>query len=322
MNMQRFSMFALTICAMVLFLGPRAIAQIDGAFIQQAAPQRAAPASNDIPDYESDYAAASRLQSKGGSTPEADARPGEYYFLLGADAFRKHNYAFAIQMYQVSASWAYKPAEYNLGVMYARGQGVPVDLSRGLAWMALASERNEKHYVDAREAVYAEMSKEQFDQANVVWRELKPTYGDDVALRRAKARWAEVRANVTGSHVGSIGNLQVGIPSASSENPSAPILKGQAQREHHPGLSPQNVKDGGARSAGSTAAEVLGGQGTDGSVAYRQLRESDNPYDPKFDKNLQLGVATVGNPTTDKEDPSKAPAKNSVDADKQDKHDP
>jgi hypothetical protein len=296
-------------CAAAALASPNLHAQIDGAFIQKAAPERAAPASSDIPDYESDYAAAARLQSKGGSTPEADGRPGEYYFLLGADAFRKGNAAFAIQMYQVSASWAYKPAEYNLGVMYARGQGVPVDLPRGLAWMALASERAEKHYVDAREAIYAEMSKQQFEQANVIWRELKPTYADEVALRRAKARWAEVRANMTGSRVGSTGNLQVGTPSPSSPNASLFIMRGRAQPEAHPGLSPQNVKgDGvGFRTAGSTSAEVLGGEGTPGVVAYRQLRESDNPYDPKFDRAM-LGTATVGQPTPAKKENPKEPA--------------
>src|SRR5262249_33121114 len=141
---------------------------------------------------------------RGISSAESDARPGEYYFMLGAHAFRNHDYAHAVGMYQVSASWAYKPAEYNLGVMYARGQGVAVDLPRAMAWMALAAERNEPHYVDAREAVYAELTKEQFEQANAMWREMKKTYGDEVALRRAKARWAEARSQITGSRVGSV----------------------------------------------------------------------------------------------------------------------
>jgi hypothetical protein len=269
-------------------------AQIDGAFIQKAAPERAASAvSNDIPDYESDYAAASRLQNKIGSTPEADARPGEYYFLLGADAYRKRNYAFAIQMYQVAASWAYKPAEYNLGVIYARGDGVPVDLPRALAWMALASERDEKHYVDAREAVYAEMSKAQFEQANVIWRELKPTYGDDVALRRAKTRWAQVRAGATGSHLGSVvGHLDVGTP-AGGMNDASNIRSGSPEKD-----KAFQAKWGGANHTSSSSAEIFGGgMVVDGTTAYRQLRESNNPYDPKF-LNPTLGTATVGKPTT------------------------
>src|SRR5262249_15156737 len=124
-----------------------AAAATDGMFI--ATPQEA-------PSYDSNYGADVRLRGVG-TSPEADARPGEYYFLLGAHSYRRRDYAHAVAMYQVAASWAFKPAEYNLGVMYARGQGVPVDLPRAMAWMALAAERNEPHYVDAREAVYAEL---------------------------------------------------------------------------------------------------------------------------------------------------------------------
>jgi hypothetical protein len=227
------------------------------------------------------------------NTPEADARPGEYYFLLAVHAFRKNDFAFAIQMYEVAASWAFKPAEYNLGVMYSRGQGIPVDLPRGMAWMALAAERNEKRYVDAREVIYAELSKEQFEQANGVWRELKKTYGDEVALRRAKARWAQVKASMTGSRVGSVGNLSVGMPNANMGDPS----------------NQKNQKTGAnIHTSVGTAAEITGGNGVDGSVAYRQLRESDNPYDPKF-KPLPIGTATVGEPSEVKAaKPDPAPA--------------
>jgi hypothetical protein len=230
-------------------------------------------------------------------TPEADARPGEYYFMLGARAFQKKDYEFAIQMYQVAASWAYKPAEYNLGVMYARGQGVSADLPRAMAWMALAAERDDKHYVDAREAVYAEMTKEQFDEANVIWRELKKTYGDEVALSRAKSRWAEVRSQVTGSHAGSVGNLEVSSPGEGLSNASSPgrpaYLVPSGERKSPAsrivGVTMNN-------SGPTTPGEVNGGQGVDGSIAYRHLQQSDNPYDPKF-KESAIGIATVGQPT-------------------------
>lgn len=230
-------------------------------------------------------------------TPEADARPGEYYFMQGARAFQKKDYEFAIQMYQVAASWAYKPAEYNLGVMYARGQGVPTDLPRAMAWMALAAERNDRHYVDAREAVYAEMTTEQFDQANVIWRELKKTYGDEVALSRAKSRWAEVRSQVTGSHAGSVGNLEVSVPGNGLSNANSPgrpayrVPSGERKIQTSPivGITLNN-------SGPISPGEVTGAQGEDGSIAYRRLQQSDNPYDPKF-KDSAIGIATVGQPT-------------------------
>jgi hypothetical protein len=178
-------------------------------------------------------------------------------------------------MYQVAASWAYKPAEFNLGVMYARGQGVPADLPRAMAWMALAAERNDKRYVDARELVYAQLSKAQFEQANAIWQDLKKTYGDETALRRAKARWVEVRTHITGSRVGFAGHVDIGTPPPSSGDPSA--AKGTP----------------GVHKTATTSAEIFnGGDAVDGSIAYRRLRESDNPYDPKFER-LPLGTATV-----------------------------
>ena len=315
MNVQGLSRigFALACCGIALVC-QSAYAQMDGAFIQRTNPERPAPKGSDIPDYDSDYAAAARLSESADSTPEADARPGEYYFRLGAHAVRKRDFTFAVQMYQVSASWAYKPAEYNLAVMYARGQGVPVDLPRAMAWMALAAERNEQHYVDAREAVYAEMSKEQFEQANVIWRELKPTYGDEVALRRAKARWAQVRANMTGSRVGSAaGNLTVSIPQGNSGNPgNAKMINGLS------GLSASGKtehNDGGHPGA-STAGEVVGSNTANGVTAYRQLSQTDNPYDPKLDRGA-LGTAIVGPPT-----PVKAGSKKETESDKPDPNKP
>jgi len=268
-------------CVGVTLMRP-GVCAIDGIFIAPPAEARAASG------YESDYVAELRRRGVGDNTPEADARVGEAYFLRGAEAYRKADFKFAIQMYEVAASWAYKPAEYNLGVIYARGQGVPADLPRAMAWMALAAERNDKHYVEARETVYASLSKEQFEQANQIWRELKTTYGDEVALRRAKARWAEVKANMTGSRVGSVGPLSVGIPNANGGDPSS-------QKPANPAMAAKLAAQGvsSVRSTATTAAEATGGSGIDGSIAYRQFRESDNPYDPKFNRGA-LGTATVG----------------------------
>ena len=237
-----------------------------------AAASGEAPAANEVPSHDSDYAASMRLQGYSEGTPEADGRPGEYYFRQGTQAFAKHEYRFAIQMYEVAASWAYKPAEFNLGVIYARGQGVAADLPRAMAWMALAAERNDPRYVDAREAVYATLSKEQFEQANVIWRDLKKTYGDETALRRAKARWADVRAHITGSRVGFVGHLDVGIPTAPPARPGG--------------------SSNGAGALATSSVDMFGGKEVDGVTAYRQLRESDNPYDPKFERQ-PLGTATV-----------------------------
>jgi len=213
------------------------------------------------------------------ASPEDDGRPGEKYYFDAVRAVTRKDFGFAVDMYEVSASWAYKPAQYNLGVMYLKGEGVPVDRPRAMAWFALAAERGDADYVQARELLYADLGKDEFAHANEIWRELKTTYGDDTALARAKMRWAHVRAEMTGSPVGSPGNLKVGSASGGVH----PVRLGPTGRSEVNGFA-------------SAAFGVLGGSSEDGSIAYRQLRESDNPYDPKFEWRTSpnpVGTVTV-----------------------------
>jgi hypothetical protein len=237
-----------------------------------AAP-RAALAIDDAPNYNS-RDTTERPAQWGFGTPEEDGRPGQYFYCRAVDAVKRKQYKFAIDMYETSASWAYKPAQYNLAVMYAKGEGIPVDKPRAMAWAALAAERGDRDYVDAREVIYADLSKDEFAQANVIWRELKKTYADDVALERAKARWAQVKAGITGSRVGGVGNLKVGAESSGGK--LTYIMP-----------NGRSALDANAVSG----ASVLTGGSIDGSVAYRQLRESANPYDPRFEQ--PVGTAIV-----------------------------
>lgn len=236
-----------------------------------------APAGHAAPLFDSN-ADIGRMQSSAFNTPEADGRPGEYFFFLGAQATKHKDYVHALAMYKVASSWAYKPAEYNLAVMYLNGQGTPIDLARALAWMALAAERNDPRYVKARDLINSHLTDAQFKEANLIMAQLLPTYGDKVALARASARWREVRAAATGSRVGSAaGALQVGA------------VDGDANHMQSPNY---DVHDGGH--VGSSAAEVAGVHQTDGSIAYQQLRASNNPYDPKFEwQPGSTGVVTI-----------------------------
>jgi hypothetical protein len=317
-SFQKIGLVSSLCCIGMMFMHQDVLA-VDATFL--ATPPGSA-SGNEAPMYDSEYAAEVRVHGSFGNTPESDARPGEYFFLLGANAFRKKDYRFAIQMYEAAASWAFKPAEYNLGVMYTHGQGVEVDLPRAMAWMALAAERNYPRYVDARETVYAALTPEQFEQANVIWRDLKKTYGDEIALHRAKVRWAQVRANMTGSHVGASGNLQVGTsmssPGEAGDSPKLVAAMPKREQGGSRGFDKivQNIK--GANIAGASGrgtTDLTGGENVDGSIAYRQFRESDNPYDPKFEAGA-LGKATVGplkqvpaitpdDKKTDKPDPAK-----------------
>jgi len=226
-----------------------------------------------------------------GTAPRESARPGETFFAKGVTAVRKNDYEFAVNMYEVSASWAYKPAQYNLAVMYAKGEGVPIDKPRAMAWAALAAERGDQDYVDARELIYADLTKDEFAKANEIWRDLKKTYADDIALERAKTRWAQVKAGITGSRVGGIGNLKVGAESSGG-------------KLTYIGPNGRSALDGNQFSG----ASVLTGGSIDGAVAYKQLRESANPYDPKFKQ--PIGTATVEPIMPMPDDKGEAPAPN------------
>lgn len=224
------------------------------------------------PDYSSDVQAGN-MSPSASNTPESDGRPGVYYFNLGAEAFRKGDYRHAVEMYKVAASWAYKPAEYDLALMYYRGNGVPKDRALGAAWMILAAERNTPIYVRARDLMITQLSDSEFHRTDESWNELKHTYGDEVALHRAKAQWAYVRNNKTGTRVGGgVGELRVGGVDPGHAPKSAPVGPG---------------------GSGVNAMNLMHGGGVDGAIAYSEFEQSSNPYDPVFQKNL-TGTATVG----------------------------
>lgn len=216
------------------------------------------------------------------NTPEADGRPGEYYFQLGVNAFYKKDYAHAIAMYKVAASWAYKPAEFNLGLIYFQGLGVAADKPRGAAWMSLAAERGDRKSEHARDLMLGKLSKSEFGKTFAIWQELKPTYGDEVALARAKARWAQVKAGKTGTRVGDgAEHLLVGGGAQNAASPGGPsAMKGVTTSVGAPQVT-------------SGAQLFTSGQATDGSIAYAQFQRSDNPYDSKFRTDL-TGTTNVG----------------------------
>jgi hypothetical protein len=118
---------------------------------------------------------------------------------------------------------------------------------------------------------------------------LRKTYGDAVALRRAKAQWAWVKTHQTGTRVGgTTGELSVGV------------LDG--------GHTPVSLNAGGRPvKTATTGAAILQGGSIDGSIAYRQFRQSDDPYDPVFLENRR-GTVEVEPLTPMKPEGSNRPA--------------
>ncbi|HLI19273.1 MAG TPA: sel1 repeat family protein [Rhodanobacteraceae bacterium] len=214
------------------------------------------------------------------NSPEADGRPGVKFYYQGMKAYKDKDYAHAIYMLKVAASWAYKPAEYNLGIMYFKGMGVPVNRPLGTAWMFLAAERNTPHYVYARHLMVSDLDYAERTKAYDLLQGLEKTYGDKVALHRAEQQWALTKSSMTGSRLGYTGNyLMVG----SGNGARAPALYG---------------KDAALPTATGVPVAVNGwaifknGDVKDGSIAYQQFQKSDNPYSPIFVNN-RTGVVNV-----------------------------
>jgi len=142
---------------------------------------------------------------------EEEARfvPGLYYFHKGCDYFKRGYPAAAMDAWKVAAGWAMKDAQYDLGIAYFRGRGVPVDRPRGIAWLALAAERKDEAFETSLAAAWDEATSEEHDQANAIWRELSKEYSDKVALPRAQNRYTQEINHITGSRVGSPGHVWV-----------------------------------------------------------------------------------------------------------------
>lgn len=140
---------------------------------------------------------------------EARFLPGLYAFHKGCDYFRRGEFESAIHLWEIAAGWAVKDAQYDLGIAYFRGRGVAVDRPRGLAWLALASERRDEAFETSLAAAWDDSTPEEQAQANAIWRELRLSYADEFALVRAQNRYQQELSHITGSRVGTPGHVSI-----------------------------------------------------------------------------------------------------------------
>ncbi len=88
------------------------------------------------------------------------------------------DYKEAVRWFQLSAVQGYAPAQHNLGMMYAMGQSVPQDDIQAYMWLSLATlqltDGDYEVFVATRDAVAKEMTSEQIERAEKLVREWKP----------------------------------------------------------------------------------------------------------------------------------------------------
>lgn len=117
--------------------------------------------------------------------------PGKYFEQKAQFYLQKKDYATALRLFELSGYWADKVAQYNAGIMYFNGIGVPVDRVLGTAWLGIAAEAHDSLADQALQAAYAELTPEQRSQADAAFQQLDEKYGDDVALARALRRYQQ-----------------------------------------------------------------------------------------------------------------------------------
>jgi hypothetical protein len=67
----------------------------------------------------------------------------------------------ALKWYKLAAKQGEGRAQYNLGLMYMNGQGVPQDYVEAYLWISLSAAQGNQHAMDARDYVDEKMTVEQ-----------------------------------------------------------------------------------------------------------------------------------------------------------------
>ena len=86
-------------------------------------------------------------------------------FDKGMTAYNSSDYATAIKEFSVAAEQGHAKAQYNLGTMYAKGEGVPENYIKAYMWVSLAAAFGYKDEKKAKEVLKKRMSSEQIAEA-------------------------------------------------------------------------------------------------------------------------------------------------------------
>jgi len=135
----------------------------------------------------------------------AQNAPGTQFLERGNMFFRQGDYDAAVGNFRLAAHWADKLAQFNLGMMYVNGDGVERDPLRGWAWIKLSAERGYPKNAAVAADIWTQFTDDHRKVAKeILEKELKPRYGDEVAIPRTANDMKRTLARDTsgGSRVG------------------------------------------------------------------------------------------------------------------------
>jgi TPR repeat protein len=103
------------------------------------------------------------------------AEPAAAGPLEDADAaLKRHDYAAALRFIRPLAEQGDASAQYNLGVLYDNGLGVPQDKVRAYMWFTLSAAQGRDGAAAFRDLIARRMTPAQIEEAQKLTREWKP----------------------------------------------------------------------------------------------------------------------------------------------------
>ncbi len=93
-------------------------------------------------------------------------------FEAGHEAYWRGDYAAALREFRPLAEQGHAEAQFNLGLMYRHGQGVPQDIVQAHMWLSLSASHVARFARDL--LVAGRMTPEQIAEAQKLAREWKP----------------------------------------------------------------------------------------------------------------------------------------------------
>jgi len=89
--------------------------------------------------------------------------------------YRSGDFKKAIEILKPLAEQGSDAAQYNLGLMYHKGQGIPQDYALAHMWFNLSGSSGDKDCVKNRNIVEKKMTPQQIEEAQEMARNWKPT---------------------------------------------------------------------------------------------------------------------------------------------------
>jgi uncharacterized protein len=130
----------------------------------------------------------------------AEGHPDIINEFAGMHRYASGDYAGAMKSFLIAASYADKPSQLSIGLMYLNGQGVQKDPATAWAWISVAAERGYPQFVSTRDDLWRQLDAEQRQQAKAAEQQLYTQYGDPVAQPRMLQALQQSQANVDGAN--------------------------------------------------------------------------------------------------------------------------